>query len=68
MAEDSKRIVVVTGGSRGIGSAICRYMAGDGTHIYFNYFNPRSPDVEAEMAAETERAIADDCPLRVEQR
>ncbi len=59
MAEESKRIVVVTGGSRGIGRSICQYMAGDGTHIYFNYFNPKSPDVEAEMAKETEKAIAD---------
>ena len=58
MAEESKRIVVVTGGSRGIGRSICQYMAGDGTHIYFNYFNPKSPDVEAEMAKETEKAIA----------
>ena len=59
MAEDSKRIVVVTGGSRGIGRSICQYMAGSGTHIYFNYFNPKAPDVEAEMAKETEKAIAD---------
>ena len=59
MSEDTKRIVVVTGGSRGIGRSICRYMAGSGTQIYFNYFNPKSPEVEAEMAAETEKVVAE---------
>jgi len=59
MGENSKRIVVVTGGSRGIGRSICRYMAGSDTHIYFNYFNPKSPEEEAEKAKETEKAIRD---------
>ena len=57
MAETSKRIVVVTGGSRGIGRSICISMAGANTHIYFNYFNPANPDEEAEKAKETESAI-----------
>ena len=57
MAETSKRIVVVTGGSRGIGRSICISMAGADTHIYFNYFNPGNPDEEAEKAKETESAI-----------
>jgi 3-oxoacyl-[acyl-carrier protein] reductase len=59
MAETSKRIVVVTGGSRGIGRSICISMAGANTHIYFNYFNPANPDEEAEKAKETENAIID---------
>ena len=61
MAETSKRIVVVTGGSRGIGRSICISMAGADidTHIYFNYFNPVNPDEEAEKAEETESAIID---------
>ena len=33
----NKRIVVVTGGSRGLGRAICQTFAGPDTHIYFNY-------------------------------
>jgi 3-oxoacyl-[acyl-carrier protein] reductase len=37
MADDIKRTVVVTGGSRGIGRAICITMARPGTHIFFNY-------------------------------
>ena len=57
MAETTKRIVVVTGGSRGIGRSICISMAGADTHIYFNYFNPGNPDEEAEKAKETESAI-----------
>ncbi|MBC8247070.1 MAG: 3-oxoacyl-[acyl-carrier-protein] reductase [Deltaproteobacteria bacterium] len=57
MAETSKRIVVVTGGSRGIGRSICISMAEADTHIYFNYFNPGNPDEEAEKAKETESAI-----------
>jgi 3-oxoacyl-[acyl-carrier protein] reductase len=59
MAETSKRIVVVTGGSRGIGRSICISMAGANTHIYFNYFNPANPDEEVEKAKETENAIID---------
>ena len=57
MAETTKRIVVVTGGSRGIGRSICISMAGADTHIYFNYFNPGNPDEEAEKAKETESAV-----------
>lgn len=37
MKQNEKRIVVVTGGSRGLGRVICRTFAGPGTHIYFNY-------------------------------
>ncbi len=37
MAQDTQRTVLVTGGSRGIGRAICLAMAEPGTHIFFNY-------------------------------
>lgn len=37
MAENIRRTVVVTGGSRGIGRAICIAFAEPGTHIFFNY-------------------------------
>ena len=59
MTEQNQRIVVVTGGSRGIGRAICISLATPDTHIYFNYFSPSDPDAEAAAAAETEKLVAD---------
>jgi 3-oxoacyl-[acyl-carrier protein] reductase len=59
MTEQKERIVVVTGGSRGIGRAICLSFAAPNTGIYFNYFSPSDPDAEAAAAAETEKLVAD---------
>lgn len=53
MTENSERIVIVTGGSRGIGRAICQSLAEPGTRIYFNYFSPANPEAEEAAAAET---------------
>ena len=59
MMEQKQRIVVITGGSRGIGRAICISFAAPDTHIYFNYFSPGDPAAEVAAAAETEKLVAD---------
>lgn len=53
MTENTERVVVVTGGSRGIGRSICQALAAPGTHIFFNYFSPSDPEAEEAAAAET---------------
>ena len=59
MQDVDKRTVVVTGGSRGIGRAICLSFAGPDTRIYFNYFSPVDPEAEKVAADETEKLVAD---------
>lgn len=58
MTAQEKRIVIVTGGSRGIGRSICVALADPDTLIYFNYYSPVDPEGEAAAAAETEKAVA----------
>ncbi|WP_054029227.1 3-oxoacyl-[acyl-carrier-protein] reductase [Desulfatitalea tepidiphila] len=53
MTSDTQRVVVVTGGSRGIGRSICIKLAAPGTKIFFNYFSPADREREEAAAAET---------------
>lgn len=52
--EDVTRVVVITGGSRGIGRAITLRMTGADTKIYFNYSGQHTTDAE-----KTTKLIAD---------
>ena len=51
MTEKIERTVVVTGGSRGIGRAVCLAFAGPGINVYFNYSSASA------ASSETERMI-----------
>ena len=53
MAEDSMRVAIVTGGSRGIGRAIIMELAGPGLSVAFNHYDPpedRAADETIQMA------------------
>ena len=54
MNTDTKRVVVITGGSSGIGRAIGLRMAGPGTTVCFNHYDP-----DDEYAEETVRLVKD---------
>ena len=60
MTDHEQRTVVVTGGSRGIGKAICLDLAGPTTHLFFNYHSQQAAasDTEQQIAAAGGRATA----------
>jgi 3-oxoacyl-[acyl-carrier protein] reductase len=48
------KVALVTGGSRGIGAAICRNLAAEGIHVGFNYLS--SPESAEALVAELQAA------------
>lgn len=54
MSESTDRVVVVTGGSRGIGRSICTRLSAPGTTVYFNYNS--NADAAQSTAAAVEAA------------
>ena len=58
MSSDIKRVVLVTGGARGIGQAVALKMAAPETAVVFTHVNPASPGAQETLALLKEKAGA----------
>ncbi|NII26235.1 SDR family oxidoreductase [Pseudoflavitalea sp. X16] len=62
--ETTKKVALVTGGSRGIGAAIVKRLAKDGNKVAFTYLN--APDKAAELVKEVEQAGGEAIAIRAD--
>jgi len=59
MSADSPRTIVVTGGSKGIGRAVCIAFAAAGDRVFFNYASDQEGARETEQLAREAGGLAD---------
>lgn len=64
---NSKPIALVTGGSRGIGSEICKRLAREGFHVLINYASNEAKAQEVKVAIEAQGGSADLCGFDVSE-
>ncbi len=65
MTTNTKPVALVTGGSRGLGAAICETLAKKGFHVIVNYSSNEAKALEVKKKIEAAGGSADICGLNV---